>query len=102
MITITIVYALAYHPNLHTLLTKLSELFISLRGPWLLLGDFNLVCSPSEINTGHINSRICLAFNTTLNDICVVELPLLGYSFTWSNHRANPTLAMFDCAFINT
>jgi hypothetical protein len=101
LITITNAYAPAYHPIRPTFVVELSELFISMQGPWLLLGDINLVCSPSKINIDHMNNRLCSSFNTTLNNMCD-EAPLLGYSFTRSNHRANPTLARLDHAFLNT
>jgi hypothetical protein len=89
-------------PTLPSFLAELSKLLILVQGSWLLLGDFNPVRSPDEMSSSHINNRLCLAFNSTLNDICVMELPLSGCSFTWSNCHANTTLTRLDRAFSNT
>jgi endonuclease/exonuclease/phosphatase family metal-dependent hydrolase len=33
--------------------------------------------------------------------MCLIEVPLLDRSFTWSNKRSNPTLERLDHVFIN-
>jgi len=41
------------------------------------------------------------SFNLALDQISALEIPLLGRSFTWSNHQAVPVLARLDRAFVN-
>lgn len=41
------------------------------------------------------------AFNDCINDLCLIEIPLLDRSYTWSNKRSSPTLERLDRVFIN-
>lgn len=40
-------------------------------------------------------------FNEAIDALALLELPLLDRLYTWSNKRAEPTLARLDRAFIN-
>ena len=55
--------------------------------PWLLVGDFNLMRRPKNRNKpgGDINEM--LLFNEALSALGVIELPLQGKKFTWSNKQ---------------
>ena len=61
-------------------------------GPWIILGDFNLICFSHEKNKRSFRQREADAFNSTINALALIELPLLDRRFTWSNKRASPTL----------
>lgn len=50
---------------------------------------------------GHLNHGLCATFNEAVNDLGIMEFPLLDHLYTWSNERANPTLAWQDRAFVN-
>jgi len=41
------------------------------------------------------------AFNDAISDLGLIDIPLLDRLFTWSNHRATPTLARLDRVFYN-
>ena len=66
---------------------------------WILLGDFNLLGSPSDRNRpgGDINEM--LFFNEAMSALGVFELPLLGRKFTWSNKQFPPLLERLDWFF---
>ena len=66
---------------------------------WILLGDFNLLGSPSDRNRpgGDINEM--LLFNEAISVLGVVELPLMGRKFTWSNKQFPPLLERLDWFF---
>ncbi|CAN6180303.1 unnamed protein product [Urochloa humidicola] len=100
-LTITNVYAPADHRDSRLFLNGLLELAPHVHGPWLLVGDFNLVRDTGDKNNGHINHALCSAFNDTVDALGVIELPLLERLFTWSNMREQPTLARFDRAFFS-
>jgi endonuclease/exonuclease/phosphatase family metal-dependent hydrolase len=68
---------------------------------WLLMGDFNLICGASNKNNNNINQPLCDLFNSTLDTLVLLEIPLLDRKFTWSNLRANPTLERIDRVFFN-
>ncbi|KAJ1275668.1 hypothetical protein BS78_05G153400 [Paspalum vaginatum] len=99
--TITNVYAPSDHAYTEAFLAELSDLHTCVQGPWLLVGDFNLVRGAADKNNGRVDLRLCTLFNDTLHEIGVQELPLLDCQFTWSNMRESPTLARLDRAFIN-
>ena len=66
---------------------------------WILLGDFNLLRSPSDRNRpgGDINEM--LVFNEAISVLGVVELPLMDRKFTWSNKQFPPLLERLDWFF---
>jgi endonuclease/exonuclease/phosphatase family metal-dependent hydrolase len=68
---------------------------------WLLIGDFNLTSSPADKNNANFDQRLAARFNTAIDSLALIELPLLGRLYTWPNKRATPTLARLDHAFID-
>jgi len=65
-------------------------------GPWLLLGDFNLIASVEEKNSGNINKAMMGRFRRLISDLELKDLPLLGRKYTWSNQQNSPTLVKLD------
>jgi hypothetical protein len=63
---------------------------------WIVLGDFNFTRKPSDRNKpgGDINDM--LLFNDAISSLGLVELPLKGRQFTWSNMEWNKTLYWKD------
>lgn len=70
--------------------------------PWIILGDFNLLCHPSEKNTDGFRQAEADMFNAFIHSNALIELPLLDSSFTWSSKREKPTLEKINRVFINT
>lgn len=58
--------------------------------PWLLSGDFNMIRYAHEKNNDNFYLTEVEAFNDCIDDMCLMELPLLDRNFTWTNKRANP------------
>lgn len=52
---------------------------------WLIVSDFNLIRYPENRNKpgGDVNNM--LAFNEAISNLGIVEIPLHGQRFTWSN-----------------
>jgi len=98
---VTNVYAPSDHRESHLFLSCLSNLVPSFTGPSLLVGDFNLVRSELDKNTNLSNRALSSAFSDKINEVALLELPLFGSNFTWTNKRAEPTLARLDRAFFN-
>jgi len=69
--------------------------------PWLVCGDFNMIRFAHEKNNDNFRTREAEAFDDIVNDLSLIELPLIDRLYTWSNRRANPTLERIDRAFIN-
>jgi hypothetical protein len=100
-LTITNVYAPSNHQDSPTFLVELADLLPSISGPWLLVGDFNMLRGVADKNQGHLDNHLCSLFNSTIDCLGVAELQLQDYLFTWSNMRSVPTLARLDRAFVN-
>ncbi|CAN6171049.1 unnamed protein product [Urochloa humidicola] len=99
---LTNVYAPSDHRDSDIFFHELLELATHITGAWLLAGDFNLLRAPSDKNSTNFNTSLAASFNTTLNDLALLELPLLDRLYTWSNKRAVPTLARLDRVLINS
>jgi hypothetical protein len=59
---------------------------------WLIVGDFNLIRSPSDINKPGGNNNDMLSFNASINNLRLEELKLYGNCYTWSNNQQYPLL----------
>lgn len=63
---------------------------------WLLLGDFNYIRSPSDRNKPGGDCNDMLKFNEFIREQCLVELPIKGRLYTWSNMQSDPLLEKLD------
>lgn len=68
-------------------------------GPWVVLGDFNLLVNPEDKSNNAINRRMISRFQAQLNRLELKELYLNGRRYTWSNKRENATLEKIDHVF---
>ena len=79
-------------------LEELAAIKDSCPGPWLIIGDFNLILSAADKNNQHINRRNLQNFRRTVDELELQDLHLHGRVYTWSNERDNPTLVKLDRA----
>ena len=66
---------------------------------WILIGDFNLIRSPHDRNRPGGDSNNMLMFNSLLLQLDLVEIPLKGRNYTWSNMQDSPLLEKLDWIF---
>jgi hypothetical protein len=78
------------------------SLHASVRGPWLVVGDYNLIRYPNEKNNDNFDRNLAASFNGLIRDVGWFELSLSDRLYTWSNQQENPVLARLDRAFFNT
>lgn len=52
-------------------------------------------------SNGSTNSTLSAAFNTSIDKLGLIDLPLLDRLLTWSNHYSTPTLAHLDHVLYN-
>ena len=66
---------------------------------WIFLGDFNFYRSVKNRNRAGGNINDTLILNDAIRQLGLVELPLKGRSYTWSNMQINPLLEQLDWYF---
>jgi len=59
----------------------------SISGPWIILGDFNLVRDPSEKNSTSFDGQEAQHFNDLIPSLALIEKPLVDCAYTLSNKR---------------
>jgi hypothetical protein len=69
---------------------------------WLVVGDFNLLRKLENRNRpgGDVNEM--LVFNEAISALGLVELPLYGKKFTWTNKQPSPLLERLDWFFTSS
>ena len=66
---------------------------------WLVLGDFNFIRSTENRNLPGGDANDIFIFNEIIGHLGLLELPIKGRSFTWSNMQDNPLLEQLDWFF---
>ncbi|KAL4179989.1 hypothetical protein AMTRI_Chr13g122930 [Amborella trichopoda] len=93
-------FTAVYGPTTSSLRSRLwSELghVASLSHPiWCLGGDFNVTRWSHEQNFSNSISPEMRDFSNFISRIELLDIPLQGSWFTWSNHASNPTLSKLD------
>ena len=68
---------------------------------WLVIGDFNLLRKPKNRNKpGDVNEM--LLFNDAISSLGLIELPLYGRKFTWTNKQPSPLMERLDWFFTSS
>jgi len=98
---ITNVYAPSSPELRPAFLDELKSLSPPHNTPWIICGDFNMIRYAREKNNPNFRHAEVELFNDCINDMCLIELPLLDRKYTWSNKHSTPTLERLDRAFIN-
>jgi hypothetical protein len=63
---------------------------------WLFLGDFNFYHSLENRNRSGGNVANTIIFNDDIGHLGLIELPIKGRAFTWSNMQSDPLLEQLD------
>jgi hypothetical protein len=69
---------------------------------WMVVGDFNLMRCPENKNRPGGNTNDMLLFNDIIQHLDLVEVPLKGRAFTWSNMQVNCLLEKIDWVFTSS
>jgi hypothetical protein len=79
--------------------SSLYNLDIPLSENWLLLGDFNFIRSQDNRNNLGDDMNDIFLFKEIISHLGLLELPLKGRAFTWSNMQKEPLLEQLDWFF---
>lgn len=88
---LTIVYGPCVEPERSDFVNWLNSHNIDDEENWLFLGDFNFYRSLEDWNQLGGNLQHTLIFNNIIGHLGLIELPLKGKAFTWSNMQQNPS-----------
>jgi hypothetical protein len=75
-----------------TFVQWLHDLDVPMHENWLLLGDYNFIRSVDNRNKPGADMNDIFLFNSIISHLGLIELPLKGRSFTWSNMQDSPLL----------
>jgi hypothetical protein len=101
---VTNVYGSADHSHTDLFLSDLHDIAAIISNPaWIPIRDLNLTHypPPADKSTPTFNASLASHYNQVIDALQLIELPLLDHLFTWTNKRAEPTLARLDRAFFN-
>ncbi|KAL4595702.1 hypothetical protein ACB092_12G110100, partial [Castanea dentata] len=69
--------------------------------PWCCLGDFNVICFPSEKFDGRSFSQTMLKFSEFIGDMHLIDLPFEGGPYTWTSGSNSPLMSRIDRALVS-
>jgi hypothetical protein len=64
--------------------------------PWCIGGDFNVVRYPTERLKGGSLASAMWAFTDFINELDLIDLPLIGGNYTWSSNPTRPAMSRLD------
>lgn len=96
---LTTVYGPCQDPMRSEFVQWLKDLDVQDSENWLLIGDFNFYRSLEDRNKPGGNLQNTLIFNDIIGHLGLIELPLKGRAFTWSNMQQDPLLEQLDWFF---
>lgn len=100
--TLVNVYGPCQGPLRDDFVSWLYNLVIPFEEHWLLVGDFNFIRSLENRNLPGGDIHDIFIFNEIIGHLGLLELPLKGRSFTWSNMQGNPLLEQLDWFFTSS
>lgn len=69
---------------------------------WMILGDFIFYRLVDNRNKPGGNMNDIFIFNDIISHLGVLEIPIKGRSFTWSNMQDDPLLEQLDWVFTSS
>jgi exonuclease III len=97
--TLTTVYGPCQGPERDEFVHWLNNMHIDDEAKWMLVGDFNFYRSLSDRNKSGGNMNDIMIFNEVISNLGLLEIPLKGRKFTWSNMHSDPLLEQLDWVF---
>jgi exonuclease III len=97
--TLSTVYGPCQGPARDDFVQWLNNLQIDDDVNWMIMGDFNFYRSVSDRNKDGANMNDIMIFNEIISNLGLLEIPLKGRNFTWSNMQSDPLLEQIDWVF---
>ena len=97
--TLVNVYGPCKGPERDDFVQWLYDLNIPSNEHWLILRDFNFIRPTEDRNKPGADMNDIFLFNSIISNLGLLELPLKGRKFTWSNMQDQPLLEQLDWFF---
>jgi exonuclease III len=97
--TLSTVYGPCQKPERSEFIQWFRAQQISDEDDWLFVGHFNFYRSLEDRNRPGGNLQDTFVFNDAIGQLGLVEIPLKGRAYTWSNMQSNPLLEQLDWFF---
>ena len=75
---------------------ELTQVAGTCRKPWVLGGDFNAIHFPYERKGGCSMNSAMRDFSDWIHQHDLIDLPLSGAKFTWTNNQQDPMMSQLD------
>jgi endonuclease/exonuclease/phosphatase family metal-dependent hydrolase len=98
---ITTVYGPQRREDKLTFLAELEERRLSCQGPWMIIGDFNMIMFASEKSNMNLDRAMMARFRRSALQLELKDLYMHGRSFTWSNERESHTMSRIDRCLVS-
>lgn len=69
--------------------------------PWVICGDFNAIFNLEDKSNGNPNIEDIRCAQTLLRDLNLLEPPLVGRKFTWTNGQSDSIWVRLDIFLVN-
>ncbi|PNT76653.1 hypothetical protein BRADI_1g50965v3 [Brachypodium distachyon] len=99
--TITAVYGPNDDGKKIQFMQELRQIKQVVQAEWLIAGDFNLISRVPDKSNDNVDLRMMGRFRVVLDDLELIDLPIWGRRFTWSNEREDVTLSRIDRILIS-
>jgi hypothetical protein len=96
---LVVVYGPCRQPDCDEFVNWLYNLDLDEEHLWMFMGDFNFYGYAENRNRSGGNFNDSLVFNNIISHLGLVEIPINGRSFTWSNMQSSPLLEQLDWVF---
>jgi hypothetical protein len=80
---------------------EMSERRALCPGPWMVIGDFNMILYASEKNNDLLDRAMMARFRSFVQELELKDLYMHGRRFTWSSEREVPTLTRIDRGLVS-
>ncbi|XP_077216001.1 uncharacterized protein LOC143850662 [Tasmannia lanceolata] len=80
---------------------ELNEIQEQWQGPWIVEGDFNTIRFPLEKNRPTTITTRMRNFSNFIQNVHIIDLPLEGAKYTWTNKQENLVMSRLDRVLIS-
>lgn len=99
---LTNVYAPCSHLEKRNFIHWFKNIQMPVNIDWLIVVNFNLCHSPDDRNQPEGSQADMYLFNEAISYLGLIDIPLKGRKFTWSNKQQSPLLERLDWFFSST